>query len=117
MGLTITADHVKELATLFGDNVLVPMPSKHGPAGDLWVISTKNKHYDGWHTVYATVEQVNDMALDTDYDVDGQMTEAAAERIARKLNETPREEARGYARSAGNPEGFSARAMDELHNN
>jgi hypothetical protein len=114
MGLEITAEHVKELATAFGDNVLVPMPCEHPPAGDLWVIDTANKHYDGWATVYATSEQVTDLAVETDYDEDGELTDEAAERIARKLNEPPREEAQGYARSAGHPDGYTARVMAEV---
>ncbi|MDQ1041507.1 hypothetical protein QFZ75_008009 [Streptomyces sp. V3I8] len=92
--MRITADHVKELANLHGDNVLVPQ----GEEGTPWVISTQNQHYRGAHTVIATSEQVTDLALDADFDEDGDLTDEAAERIARKLSETPREEARGYAR-------------------
>jgi hypothetical protein len=105
-----TAEHVQELATRYGENVLVPQPGAYG----LWVIGTGNQHYDGWTTVYATSEQVIDLALPADYDEDGCLTDGAAERIARHLRETPRETAQGYARGMAYPEGYTARVMREL---
>jgi hypothetical protein len=107
--MIITADHVKELASLFGDTVLVPQPGVH----DLWVISTTNQHYQGAQTVYATGEQVTDLAVESDYDEDGNLTDAAAERIARKLGETPREEAKGYARGMTQNDDGSRRMAED----
>ncbi|MEU6362183.1 hypothetical protein [Streptomyces albidoflavus] len=112
--MRITADHVKELATLFGETVLVPMPEKAGPPADLWVISTGNKHYDGAATVYATGEQVEEMITDADYDEDGSLTDAAAWRIADELNDRDRNDARASAYTLQYADGFTGRVMDAM---
>lgn len=112
--MQITADHVKELATLFGETVLVPMPCEHPPAGSLWVISTDNKHYEGAETVYATGEQVTDMIPDDEQD---ELTDATAEKIAEHLTFIGRDKGIQYARQLKHPEGYSARVLDELSQN
>lgn len=112
--MEFTADHVKELAGLFGENVLVPMPCEHPPAGSLWVISTGNKHYEGAGTVYATAAQVSDLAQEDDYDEDGDLTDEAAERIRVELIRLGRAAAIESARGLSNPEGFSAKILSEL---
>jgi hypothetical protein len=117
MSLEITPEHVKELATLFGENVLVPMPCEHPPAGSLWVIGTGNKHYEGARTVYATSEQVQELATDEDYDEDGDLSDAAAERIARELNARNKNDARASAYTMSYADGFSARVMDAMLRN
>lgn len=115
--LEITSEHVKELASLFGENVLVPMPCEHPPAGSLWVISTSNKHYEGAGAVYATSEQVADLASDYDgnaYDANGELTDEAASEIARELASIGRAPAIESAKGMPHPEGYSARVMREL---
>lgn len=115
--LKITSEHVKELASLFGENVLVPMPCEHPPVGSLWVISTSNKHYEGAPTVYATSEQVADLASDYDgdaYDANGELTHEAADEIAKELRAIGRTPAIESAKGMSHPEGYSARVMREL---
>lgn len=114
--LEITADHVKELATLYGENVLVPMPCEHPPAGSLWVIGTANQHYNGYRTVYATSDQVTDMIAeygDGAWD-DDEVTDFVAETIAIALNALPRADAVASAYTMTYPDGFSGRVATEL---
>lgn len=115
--LDITVEHVKELATLSGNCVLVPMPCEHPPAGSLWVISTANKHYDGAATVYATGDQVGDLASDYDGDAwneNGELTDKAAEEIAKELAAIGRAPAIESAEEMPFPLGYTQRVMDEM---
>lgn len=116
MSLEITTEHVKELATAFGENVLVPMPCEHPPAGSLWVIGTGNKHYEGADTAYATSEQVQELAQEADYDSDGELSDAAAERITQELNGRDHNDARSSAYTMSYADGFSARVIRAMHN-
>ncbi|MGW9069243.1 hypothetical protein ACWGQT_07335 [Streptomyces yangpuensis] len=118
IGRRITTEHIQELATAYGENVLVPMPAEH-PAGDepLWVIATENQHYDGAQTVHATSEQVADLIQgDDDYDEDGQLTVAAAERIRQAILDGDEYAAVDSARGLKRPQGYTAHAMDEMNN-
>jgi hypothetical protein len=115
MSLKITADHVRELATLHGKNVLVEEPCAHPPAGGLWVIEVGNKHYEGSDTVYATSEQVDELVEDADFDEDGDLKPEAAERIAQELNSRPTSDARASAYTMPHSDGFTARVMREMH--
>jgi hypothetical protein len=111
-GYRITGEHVKELASAFGKNVLVVQPG----TASLWVIGTGNKHYDGADTVYATSEQVEELANEDDYDSDGELTDAAAWRIAGEIERQGRSGARASAYTMPHSDGFSARVMGEMHN-
>ncbi|MFF7198281.1 hypothetical protein ACFZAM_31800 [Streptomyces sp. NPDC008079] len=108
--MTITAEHVRELATLYGETVLVRMPDSRW----FWVIGTGNKHYEGAGTVYATSEQVAEIIDASDYDADGQLTDAGAWRIADILSTRDRSDAVKSACMMKNPTGFSAAALTEL---
>lgn len=113
--MKITSEHVKELADTFGENVLVPMPCEHPPAGSLWVISTENKHYDGAGTVYATSEQVSDLIQENDLDrEEGYLTDEGAERIFKELISQGRQAAIESARGMKNPDGYTAKVMSEI---
>lgn len=111
-GYRITGEHVKELASAFGKNVLVVQPG----AASLWVIGTGNKHYEGATTVYATSEQVEELVNEEDHDADGELTAAAAWRIAEEIERRGRNDARASAYTMPHADGFSARVMDEMHN-
>ncbi|MFD7835671.1 hypothetical protein [Streptomyces sp. NPDC059761] len=114
----ITTEHIQELASAYGENVLVPMPADY-PAGDepLWVIGTENKHYDGAQTVHATSEQVLDLVQgDDDYDEDENLTVAAAERIRQQIIDGDAYAAVDSAKGLKRPKGYTAHVMDEMNN-
>jgi hypothetical protein len=109
----ITGDHIKELASLYGDNVLVVQPE----TASLWVIGTGNQHYDGAHTVYATSRQVANIVKDDYYDTDGQLTDWAAWHIAEVLTRAGQTFAVESALKMTYPEGYTARVMREMEDN
>jgi hypothetical protein len=111
-GYRITGEHVQELANAFGKNVLVVQPG----TAFLWVIGTGNKHYEGARTVYATSEQVVELAAEEDYDSEGGLTIEAAWRIAGEIEREGRAAAQASAYTMPYSDGFSARVMNTMHN-
>ncbi|MGW7100296.1 hypothetical protein [Streptomyces sp. NPDC054838] len=117
VGARITTEHIQELANAYGENVLVPMPAEHRDGTEpLWVIATTNKHYEGAQTVHATGEQVADLIQgDEDYDEDGNLTVAAAERIRQDILDSDEYSSVDSAKGLKRPEGYTAHVMNEMN--
>lgn len=75
----ITAEHVRDLVDGFGSSNLVLYPSR----SELFIRDKR----DPEGVVLVDADDVRDLLNESDYDEDGDITEAAADRIAVELNE------------------------------
>lgn len=82
-GLEITEEHVQALAAAHGEAVLVKEPG----VDRLWVIGTGNRHYLGADSVVATSEQVVEMADESEWVSETELSFEAAQRLSHELTE------------------------------